>query len=210
MVSPGDFIPLAEESGAIIPMGRWILERACAQAAEWRRNPQSSDLRICVNVSPSQLRDAGLVTDVSRALAQAGLPPGALVVEITESAFLLDDDDLAATIGELVSLGVVVALDDFGSVCSSLGYLSKLPIGILKIDRSLVEEIDLGPEEAAVAQAIVRLGNALGLEIIAEGIERTEQLAALRACGCLLGQGFLLGRPVPPEALAFAALPAPV
>ena len=199
MVSPGSFIPLAEETGAIVPIGRWVLNTACAQVAEWRRGPGSSDLRLCVNVSPSQLGDSTLVSDVSRALNQSGLPATALVLEITESAFLLSDEQLAVTIIELAALGVVIALDDFGSGYSSLGYLSKLPIGILKIDLSFVSRIDQGPEEAAVAQAIIMLGHTLGLEIVAEGIETPEQLAELQRRGCPLGQGFFLGRPAPPE-----------
>jgi EAL domain-containing protein (putative c-di-GMP-specific phosphodiesterase class I) len=199
MVSPGSFIPLAEETGAIVPIGRWVLNTACDQVAEWRRSPDSSDLRLCVNVSPSQLGDSRLVSDVARALSLSGLPAEALVLEITESAFLLSDAQLAVTIGELAALGVVIALDDFGSGYSSLGYLSKLPIGILKIDLSFVSRIDGGPEEAAVAQAIIMLGHTLGMEVVAEGIETSEQLAELRGRGCPLGQGFLLGRPVPPE-----------
>jgi diguanylate cyclase (GGDEF)-like protein len=199
MVSPGSFIPLAEETGAIVPIGRWVLNTACAQVAEWRRSPGSSDLRLCVNVSPSQLGDSTLVSDVSRALDQSGLPATALVLEITESAFLLSDEQLAVTITELAALGVVIALDDFGSGYSSLGYLSKLPIGILKIDLSFVSRIDQGPEEAAVAQAIIMLGHTLDLEIVAEGIETSGQLAELQRRGCPLGQGFFLGRPAPPE-----------
>jgi len=199
MVSPGSFIPLAEETGAIVPIGRWVLRTACAQVAEWRRDPDSSDLRLCVNVSPSQLGDSTLVSEVARALTQSGLPAEALVLEITESAFLLSDERLVACIEELAGLGVVIALDDFGSGYSSLGYLSKLPIGILKIDLSFVSRIDQGPEEAAVAQAIIMLGNTLGMEIVAEGIETLEQLAELRRRGCALGQGYLLGRPAAPE-----------
>jgi diguanylate cyclase (GGDEF)-like protein len=199
LVSPGSFIPLAEETGAIVPIGRWVLNTACSQVAAWRNSPDSSDLRLCVNVSPSQLGDSTLVMDVSRALTQSGLPPAALVLEITESAFLLTDEQLAVTIRELAELGVVIALDDFGSGYSSLGYLSKLPIGILKIDLSFVSRIDQGPEEAAVAQAIIMLGHTLGLEIVAEGIETPEELAELKRRGCPLGQGFFLGRPVPPE-----------
>ncbi len=199
MVSPGNFIPLAEETGAIVPIGRWVLKTACDQVAEWRSSPDSSDLRLCVNVSPSQLGDSNLVQDVSRALTQSNLPAEALILEITESAFLLSDDRLATTIKELAALGAVIALDDFGSGYSSLGYLSKLPIGILKIDLSFVSRIDQGPEEAAVAQAIIVLGHTLGLEIVAEGIETSGQLEELRRRGCPLGQGFLLGRPAPSE-----------
>jgi diguanylate cyclase (GGDEF)-like protein len=199
MVSPGSFIPLAEETGAIVPIGRWVLNTACEQVAEWRQSPDSSDLRLCVNVSPSQLGDSRLVSDVSRALNESGLPAEALVLEITESAFLPSDEQLAVMIGELATLGVVIALDDFGSGYSSLGYLSRLPIGILKIDLSFVSRIDQGPEEAAVAQAIIMLGHTLGLDVVAEGIETSEQLAELRRRGCPLGQGFLLGRPASPE-----------
>jgi len=199
MVGPGSFIPLAEETGAIMPIGSWVLYTACAQVAEWRCSPDASDLRLCVNVSPSQLSDSALVSDVSRALDESGLPAEALVLEITESAFLLSDEQLAVTIGELAALGVVIALDDFGSGYSSLGYLSKLPIGILKIDLSFVSRIDQGPEEAAVAQAIIMLGHTLGLEIVAEGIETAEQLAELRRRDCALGQGYFLGRPAAPQ-----------
>jgi diguanylate cyclase (GGDEF)-like protein len=205
MVSPGDFIPLAEETGAIIPIGRWVLEAACAQLAEWRRAPDQGELRLTVNVAPNQLADPGIVADVSRALARAGLPADALVVEITESAFLLNDPTIAANLADLAALGVTIALDDFGSGYSSLGYLSQLPIGILKIDRSFVEGIDEGPEEGAVAQAIIHLGHTLGLEIIAEGIETSAQLAELTARGCHQGQGFLLGRPKAPEPTATGA-----
>jgi diguanylate cyclase (GGDEF)-like protein len=202
LVGPGEFIPLAEETGAIIPIGRWVLETACAQVATWRRSRDSRDLRLSVNVSPSQLKDSAIVQDVSRALAQSGLPADALVLEITESAFLLSHDEIAERVVELAALGVVIALDDFGSGYSSLGYLSKLPIGILKIDRSFVDGIDRGPEDAAVAQAIIRLGHTLGLEIIAEGIETSGQLAELRRRDCHLGQGYLLGRPAAPEPVA--------
>lgn len=121
------------------------------------------------------------------------------MLEITESAFLLNDEQLAVTIKDLAALGVVIALDDFGSGYSSLGYLSKLPIGIVKIDLSFVNRIDQGPEEAAVAQAIIMLGKTLRMEIVAEGIETSGQLKELVRRGCPLGQGFLLGRPAPPE-----------
>jgi EAL domain-containing protein (putative c-di-GMP-specific phosphodiesterase class I) len=197
MLSPGEFIPLAEETGAIVPMGKWVLNTACAQAVEWRRNPEASDLRLSVNVSPCQLRDSAFVGDVMSALESSGLPAEALVLEITENVFLLNNEVVVARLNDLAARGIVIAIDDFGSGYSSLGYLSRLPIGILKIDRSFVNGIDRGPEEAAVAQAIIRLGQTLGLEIIAEGIETSDQLAELTKRGCILGQGFLLGRPAP-------------
>lgn len=201
MIAPGEFVALAEETGTIVPISRWVLDNACAQAVLWRRSTESKDLRVCVNVSPSQLNDQGLVVDVTRALASSGLPAEALVLEITENVFLLNDEDVLSTLDELANLGVVIAIDDFGSGYSSLGYLSKLPIGILKIDRSFVQSIDQGPEEGAVAQAIIRLGRALDLEIIAEGIETSGQLAELQRLECPLGQGFLLGRPSAAEAI---------
>jgi len=197
MLSPADFIPLAEETGAIVPMGKWVLNTACTRAAQWRRNPDSSDMRVCVNVSPRQLRDADFVADVMFALKISGLPAEALVLEITENVFLLNDEMVVARLHELAARGIIIAIDDFGSGYSSLAYLSKLPIGILKIDRSFVSGIDQGPEEAALAHAIIRLGRTLGLEIIAEGIETAEQLAELTKRGCVLGQGFLLARPAP-------------
>jgi diguanylate cyclase (GGDEF)-like protein len=199
LVSPGDFLPLAEETGAIVEIGRWVLNDACERAVEWRRAPRSEDLRLSVNVSPTQLKDPGFAEDVSRALADSGLPAAALVLEITENVFLLDDEEIASVLDRLVALGVTIAIDDFGSGYSSLGYLSKLPIGILKIDRSITSGIDRDPHEAAVAKAILGLGNALGLEIIAEGIETPGQLAELERHGCRLGQGFLLGRPAKPD-----------
>jgi diguanylate cyclase (GGDEF)-like protein len=205
MLSPAEFIPLAEETGAIVPMGKWVLNTACAQAVDWRRDPDSSEMRICVNVSPRQLRDANFVADVMFALKTSGLPAEALVLEITENVFLLNDDMVVSRLHDLAARGIVIAIDDFGSGYSSLGYLSKLPIGILKIDRSFVNVIDKGPEEGAVAQAIIRLGHTLGLEIIAEGIETAEQLAELTKRGCILGQGFLLGRPAPLQGMAAKA-----
>jgi diguanylate cyclase (GGDEF)-like protein len=205
MVSPGEFIPVAEETNAIVPIGRWVLDTACAQAAAWRRSLDSRDLRLCVNVSPNQLKDSGFVVDVARALASSGLPAGALVLEITENVFLLTDDDVVSALHELAAQGIVIAIDDFGSGYSSLGYLRKLPVGILKIDRSFVNGIDQSPEEGAVAHAIIRLSNALGLEIIAEGIETTGQLTELRRRGCGQGQGFLLGRPSSPETVELPA-----
>jgi len=131
------------------------------------------------------------------ALESSGLPAEALVLEITENVFLLNNEVVVARLNDLAARGIVFAIDDFGSGYSSLGYLSRLPIGILKIDRSFVNGIDRGPEEAAVAQAIIQLGQTLGLEIIAEGIETSDQLAELTKRGCVLGQGFLLGRPAP-------------
>ena len=197
MLSPADFIPLAEETGAIVPIGKWVLNAACEQGVKWRRRADSSDMRVCVNVSPRQLRDSDFVADVMFVLRMSGLPAEALVLEITENVFLLNDEMVVERLHDLAAGGIVIAIDDFGSGYSSLGYLSKLPIGILKIDRSFVSGIDRGPEEAAVAQAIIRLGQTLGLEIIAEGIETAEQLAELTKRGCVLGQGFLLGRPAP-------------
>jgi diguanylate cyclase (GGDEF)-like protein len=205
ILSPAEFIPLAEETGAIVPMGKWVLNTACVQAVDWRRDPDASDLRLSVNVSPRQLRDADFVADVMFALKTSSLPAEALILEITENVFLLNDDMVVSRLHDLAARGIVIAIDDFGSGYSSLGYLSKLPIGILKIDRSFVSGIDRGPEEGAVAQAIIRLGHTLGLEIIAEGIETAEQLAELTKRGCILGQGFLLGRPAPLDGLVARA-----
>jgi diguanylate cyclase (GGDEF)-like protein len=201
LIGPGEFVGLAEETGAIGPIFRWVLGTATVQTVTWRARAESSDLRLCVNVSPSQLNDPGLIVDVERGLARSGLPPDALVLEITENVLVLDDDEVLSTLNDLTTLGVVVAIDDFGSGYSSLGYLSKLPIAMLKIDRSFVQGIDNGPEEAAVAQAIIRLGRALDLEIVAEGIETQDQFAELQRLQCPLGQGFLLGRPAPPETI---------
>jgi diguanylate cyclase (GGDEF)-like protein/PAS domain S-box-containing protein len=198
-ISPAQFIPLAEETGLIVPIGRWVLNQACRQIAELHRsNPSSKALTISVNLSAKQLQSETVVADVREALETTGLPPETLVLEITETV-MMDDADLAvARLAELRELGVRLAMDDFGTGYSSLSYLSRFPIDILKMDRSFLAS---GQADSNLAPAIIALGSSLDLEVVAEGIERSDQLATLQLLGCGLGQGFIFARPMPYDAL---------
>lgn len=190
-VSPAEFIPIAEENGLIVPIGEWVLRTACATAASW------PDVTVAVNLSPVQFRSRGLVAMVTSALAEAGLPPRRLELEVTETALL---DDSEATIGilhQLRGLGVRVSLDDFGVGYSSLSYLRKFPFDRIKIDRSFVGTIGESPESVAIVRTIASLGSVLGVETTAEGVETVEQLDFVRACGCTAVQGYYFGKPCP-------------
>ena len=203
LLSPAAFIPLAEDSGLIVAVGKWVLRTACIQAAEWRRRfPVHDSLSISVNLSVKQLRDPGLVDDVAAALAEARLDPAALVLEITESVLMQDAEEALRRLEEVKALGVRIAIDDFGTGYSSLSYLRRLPVNILKIDRSFVEGLARDAEDSALAKAIVQMARTLALETVAEGIERPEQLLRLKALGCDLGQGFLLSPPASGESIA--------
>lgn len=190
-VSPGDFIPLAEETGLIAQLGAWALHEACREAAGW-----PSDLRVAVNVSAVQFRETGLEQSVVRALAASGLPAGRLELEITESVLMQDSDAVIGCLRRLRAMGVRIALDDFGTGYSSLSYLCRFPFDKIKIDRAFIRDID-EPEAAAVVRAVVGLGERLGMAVTAEGVETEEQLSRVRRKGCTEAQGFLLGRPMP-------------
>jgi diguanylate cyclase (GGDEF)-like protein/PAS domain S-box-containing protein len=197
MVPPLSFIPLAEQSGEIIPIGRWVLEQACEQAAQWRDLPGLEGLFISVNVSGCQL-DASLVPDVRAILARTGLIPAALTLEITESVLMDDLEGVMSRLDELKKLGVRLAIDDFGTGYSSLAYLNHFPIDVLKIDKSFVDAAAAGTSGAAtVVKAIVDLGRSLRLKTVAEGIEQPAQEAQMRALGCDSAQGYLFARPMP-------------
>ncbi|MDN5003025.1 PAS-domain containing protein [Bradyrhizobium sp. GCM10027634] len=190
-VSPAEFIPIAEENGLIVPIGEWVLRRACATAASW------PGVTVAVNLSPVQFRSRGLVAMVTSALAEAGLPPQRLELEVTETALL---DDSEATIGilhQLRALGVRVSLDDFGVGYSSLSYLRKFPFDRIKIDRSFVGTLGESPESVAIVRTIASLGSVLGVETTAEGVETVEQLDFVRECGCTAVQGYYFGKPCP-------------
>jgi diguanylate cyclase (GGDEF)-like protein len=195
LLPPIDFIPLAEESGAIVEIGRWVLDEACRQSAAWAKVPGRRALRVAVNVSVRQLQDADFVDYVGRAIAEAGVDPSMLTLEITETLLV---EQGAATIGKLVelkALGVRLALDDFGVGYSSLRYLSQLPLDILKVPKSFVDRVTGRTREAALVHAIVELGATFGLQVVAEGIETADQARELDRAGCDLGQGFLFARP---------------
>jgi diguanylate cyclase (GGDEF)-like protein/PAS domain S-box-containing protein len=195
LVPPLDFIGLAEETGRILDIGRWVLQTACAQAGHWQRRRRSG-VTISVNVSVRQLRDPGFAADVERALGAGALTPSRLVLELTESALMTGDAVSTRNLEELRRLGVRIAIDDFGTGYSSLSYLERLAIDGIKIDRSFVEECDRSPEGLRLIDAIARLAQTLGLWIVAEGIERGAQLEPLRSTGCDAAQGFLLSRPL--------------
>ena len=199
VIQPPQFIPLAEETDLIIPIGRWVLEEACRQGVRLHeRFLLTPPLTISVNLSAKQLQSETIVDDVRAALDGSGLAPSALVLEITETAMMADTDLAVRRLHELKSLGVLLAMDDFGTGYSSLSYLSRFPVDVIKMDRSF-----LSPEheDSNLASAIIALGKSLKLQVVAEGIERPEQIASLRALGCELGQGFLFAKPMKQRAL---------
>ena len=198
LIPPVQFIPVAEETGLIVPMGRWILETACREAVRLQQQfPREEPLTISVNLSVRQLQSETLVGDVRKALAATGLAASSLVLEITESLMLSDTDFAMQQLHELKSLGIRLAMDDFGTGYSSLSYLSRFPVDILKMDRSFVGS----QENEALTSAIIALGTSLSLEVVAEGIELPEQASSLEELGCELGQGFLFAKPMTSQAL---------
>ena len=198
-IPPLNFIPLAEETGLIISIGRWVLEEACRRGVllheTFARKPP---LTMSVNLSVKQLQSDTIIHDVRHALEVSGLPPSSLVLEITESVMMADTDLAVQRLNELKSLGVLLAMDDFGTGYSSLSYLSRFPVDILKMDRSFLSSEH---DESGLAGAIIALGNSLNLDVVAEGIEEPEQIDSLRELGCGLGQGFLFAKPMDHEAL---------
>jgi diguanylate cyclase (GGDEF)-like protein len=191
-VPPAEFIPLAEETGLIVPLGEWVLRRACAEAASWPR-----PIRIAVNLSPAQFKSRGLVATVTGALAAAGLAPTRLELEITEAALLQDDDLTLAMLHQLRALGVRISMDDFGTGYSSLSYLRSFPFDKIKIDRSFIADLDRGRDSAAIIRAVAGLGASLGIETTAEGVETVEQFERVRRDGCTEIQGYYFSPPRP-------------
>jgi diguanylate cyclase (GGDEF)-like protein len=207
LVPPSEFIPLAEETGLILSLGRHVLKEACAQCRRWREaDPHADPLRMHVNLSAAELRAETLVAEIGQVLDEAEIPPTQLVLEITESQLLDDATGSAERFAELRALGVRIALDDFGTGYSSLSYLHSLPLDALKIAKPFVDGLTGGGREAGFVSMIIDLAKTLELEVIAEGIETSAQLEALRDLGAALGQGFLLGRP---SAAAAGSLPRP-
>jgi diguanylate cyclase (GGDEF)-like protein len=198
LVQPARFVPLAEETGQILALGRWVVRAACQQAALWRaRYPAVAGLQIGVNISAAQLRDGRLIDDVTEALEVAQLDPDGLTLEITESSLMEDADACARRLSQLKELGVEIAIDDFGTGYSSLTYLGRFPLDNLKIDRSFVAEIKGTGREPALLRAIIDLTEAFDLTAIAEGIEHPDQRGRLLELGCELGQGMALSPPLP-------------
>jgi diguanylate cyclase (GGDEF)-like protein/PAS domain S-box-containing protein len=200
IVPPAEFVPIAEESGLIVPLGRWVLQEACRQLAHWRgAEPAAQGLHVSVNVSARQLQAAGFVDDVRAALASAELEPQSLVLEITEASVVHDPESSARMLDALRSMGVGLVLDDFGTGYSSLAMLDALPFDGMKLDRTSVMRIGASGGAVPLVQAIVDLGRALGLSLVAEGIENEHQLAELRRLGVREGQGFRFARPLPAD-----------
>lgn len=199
-VAPDQFIPLAERTGLIVPIGEWVLETACKQIRAWR-DAGWQDAAVAVNLSPMQFRHSGLVTTVRMLLKRYGLEPSSLTLEITESTAMHDTEASIAIMRRLHDLGVRLAIDDFGTGYSSLLYLKRLPVDELKIDRGFVRDLAPGTEDRAIVAAIAGLAQTLGLEIVAEGVETPMQFEVLSALSCHYLQGYLLGRPMTPEAL---------
>jgi diguanylate cyclase (GGDEF)-like protein/PAS domain S-box-containing protein len=206
LVLPGEFIPIAEETGLIIPLGRWVLREACRQVMEWGETLPAGyparTLAVSVNLSAKQFMQEDLTRDIVRALEETGLPPERLILEITESVVMEDASMTAEVMRGLKALGVRISVDDFGTGYSSLAYLERFPADYLKIDRSFVEGLGRGPESTAIISAMVNLSRDLGLGVVAEGIETADQLERLKTLGCELGQGYYFAKPLPAAAAA--------
>ncbi|MFL5847156.1 MAG: putative bifunctional diguanylate cyclase/phosphodiesterase [Solirubrobacteraceae bacterium] len=198
LLSPGGFIPVAEETGLVVPIGRFVLREACRQAAEWAATT-GTDLSMNVNLSGRQLEDPALLDDVTAILRETGLPAARLVLEITETVLMHDTETTIERLRALRALGVRLAVDDFGTGYSSLRYLNRFPLDVLKMAKPFVDGLGSQEEDPALARAIIDLGANLGLTIIAEGIERSAQLVQLRRLGCPMGQGYWFARPMPAD-----------
>jgi diguanylate cyclase (GGDEF)-like protein/PAS domain S-box-containing protein len=211
MVRPDEFIPLAEETGLIVPMGRWALQEACRQVAWW--HSRGAPLTMSVNLSPRQLTESTLTDDFAEILRRSKVDPNAIWLEITESTLMRDAESAVTTLGKLRSLGVHLSVDDFGTGYSSMTYLKRFPVEALKVDRSFVDGLGEESGDTAICTAVVSLAHALGLRAVAEGVETAGQVAELRQLGCEMAQGYLFGRPEPaatygehPEAKQWAGL----
>ncbi|MDP9372722.1 MAG: EAL domain-containing protein, partial [Chloroflexota bacterium] len=201
LLPPAEFIPLAEETGLILPLGRWVLTEACRQARAWQEQyPGAPAPIMSVNLSASQFQQPHLVAEVAQALREIALEPGRLQLELTESVVMEDALTTMATLRELKGLGVGLALDDFGTGYSSLSYLKRFPIDTLKVDKAFLAGRENDSADAAILAAVVSLGHALGMQVTGEGIESAEQLARVRALGCELGQGYYFAKPLPGDA----------
>ena len=194
LIGPGYFISIAEDSGLILPLGRWVLDEACRQARRWQDELRAPPLTISVNLSVKQLREPDFLAHVGDALDASRLSPQSLVFEITEST-VMEDTTTTGRLRELRALGARVAIDDFGTGYSSLSYLRHLPVDILKIDQAFLEGVEPGSQQSALTGAIVSMGHTLGLEMVAEGVEHDPQLSELLTMGCDLGQGYYFARP---------------
>jgi EAL domain-containing protein (putative c-di-GMP-specific phosphodiesterase class I) len=197
LVPPFEFISLAESSKLILPLGQWVLERACAQAQTWGATARTAKLTMAINVSALQFAQADFVATVAHALQTTGANPARIKLELTESMLVSDLPGVIVKMQQIKAMGVRFSLDDFGTGYSSLSYLKLLPLDQLKIDQSFVRDILTDPNDAAIAHAVIALGHSLGLKVIAEGVETPEQRELLASLHCDAFQGYLFGKPVP-------------
>ncbi|MGD8827092.1 MAG: EAL domain-containing protein [Gammaproteobacteria bacterium] len=200
LVSPGDFIPVAEDTGLIVPMGKWALERACTQALIWAARREAAGLppfRVSVNLSARQLRQGQVDLTLERVLEETGLHPRHLELEVTESMIIRHSDHAVVTLDRIRAMGVYISVDDFGTGYSSLGYLKRLPIDAVKIDRSFIKDLTGNAEDRAIVSAVIAMAHALDLKVVAEGVEEAEQYNFLKSRGCDEVQGYLISRPAP-------------
>ena len=200
LIPPLEFISLAEDTGVILPLGRWVLREACRQAKSWQKKFGLPSLSIHVNVSVTQLGDAALADDVAQILRDSQLRPDCLILEVTESVLMRETDITSGNLQGLKEIGARIAIDDFGTGYSSLGYLQRFPIDLIKIDKSFIDRVGQGAEASAVVRAIVKLSQSLDLLTCAEGIESEMQIAELDALGCALGQGYYYAQPLEVDA----------
>jgi EAL domain-containing protein (putative c-di-GMP-specific phosphodiesterase class I) len=194
VIPPDVFIPIAEDNGTIVAIGRWVLNQACLQGAHWHR--KGYPLNISVNASARQLERGEFVEEVRSALHDSGLQAASLTIEITETVLMRTPDQTARLLSELKALGVRIAVDDFGTGYSSLAYLRQFPVDSLKIDRTFITGLELSSEGHALTHTLIQLGKALGLQTLAEGVEQHSQVRALQREGCDMAQGFLFARPL--------------
>ncbi|HYT30435.1 MAG TPA: EAL domain-containing protein [Actinomycetota bacterium] len=208
LLPPADFIPVAEETGLIVPLGAWVMQEACRQGSRWLGAPPAAPLAVSVNVSPRQIAQPAFADEVRAALASADLQPTSLWLEITESVLVDATSITLRVLDRLRGLGVRLAIDDFGTGYSSLGYLRRFNVDMLKIDRSFVSVLGRDAEDSAIVAAIISLARALGLSVVAEGVETPEQAEHLRALGCDLAQGYHFAHPQPADAWSSSVLAA--
>jgi len=209
VLSPLQFIPLAEETGLIVPIGRWVLREACAQNMAWQRRGLRP-VSMAVNLSPRQFVDEHLLQDIDEALASSGMSPVLLQLEVTESMVMRNVARAVKVLDAIQSRGIRLAIDDFGTGYSSMSLMKQFPIDTIKIDRSFVRDLPNDSEDQAIAQAIISMGKALGMTVIAEGVETVEQQAFLRSHACDEMQGYLFSKPLPPAQLASLLRSAPM
>jgi len=199
LILPEQFIPLAEKTGLIVPIGLWVLQTACAQLRDWAGNPATSSLQLALNASALELRQPDFVEQVQQAISVTGINPALLKIELTESLLVDNLSDTVTKMNALKALGISFSMDDFGTAYSSLAYLKKLPLDQLKIDQSFIHDLGDNSSNATLVQAIILMGHTFGLDVIAEGVEDEAQLAFLNLNGCHAYQGYLFSRPLPLE-----------